>query len=58
MKTLMVYQVGIVISLVYGVIILELYTVETGDLVQSSTTEKTTVTSKWELVDYGDDSDE
>ena len=42
---------------IYSVIILELFTVETGDVVQSNT-EKTTITSKWELVDYGDDSDE
>ena len=56
----MVCQVRIVVSAytVYYVIIYELCTVESSDVVQSNTVEKSTITSKWELVDYGDDSDE
>lgn len=56
----MVCQVRIVVlaCIVYHVMICELFTVESSDVIQSNTVEKSTVTSKWELVDYGDDSDE
>lgn len=39
-------------------IICELFTVESSDAVPLNIVEKSAVKSKWELVDYGDDSDE
>jgi hypothetical protein len=46
------------ISTIYSVYRVIICLVESSDLVQSSTAEKGALTSKWELVDYGDDSDE
>lgn len=44
--------------IVNNVIFCESFAVESDDVVQSNIVDKSALMSKWELVDYGDDSDE